>query len=45
LAVNQLGLVVISYNRSGLDPADGRITLADRTFQTNAAGQLVSTGD
>lgn len=45
LAVNQLGQVVISYNRSGLDPADGRITLAARTFQTNGAGQLVSTGD
>lgn len=44
LAVNQLGQVVISYNRSGLDSADGRITLAARTFQTNAAGQLVSTG-
>jgi hypothetical protein len=45
LAVNSLGQVVISYNRSGLDSADGRITLAARTFQTNAAGQLVSTGD
>ena len=44
LAVNQLGQVVISYNRSGLNPTDGRITLAARTFQTNAAGQLVSTG-
>jgi hypothetical protein len=45
MAVNSLGQVVISYNRSGLDSADGRITLAARTFQTNAAGQLVSTGD
>nr|WP_310498723.1 PEPxxWA-CTERM sorting domain-containing protein [Sandarakinorhabdus sp.] len=44
LAVNRLGQVVISYNRSGLG-ADGKITLAARTFHTNAAGQLVSTGD
>lgn len=45
MAVNSLGQVVISYNRSGLDSADGRITLAARTFQTNAAGQLLATGD
>lgn len=44
LAVNALGQVVISYNRSGLNPADGRITLAARTFQTSAAGTLVATG-
>ena len=44
LAVNRLGQVVISYNRSGLGP-DGRITLAAQTFRTNALGQLVSTGD
>lgn len=44
LAVNALGQVVISYNRSGLDPADGRITLAARTFQTTAAGTLVASG-
>ncbi len=44
LAVNELGQVVISYNRSGLDPADGRITLAARTFKTSASGQLISTG-
>ena len=43
LAVNALGQVVISYNRSGLNPADGRITLGARTFQTNMAGQLVAT--
>lgn len=45
LAVNQLGQVVISYNRSGLDAEDGRITLAARTFKTNAAGELIATGD
>ncbi len=45
LAVNGLGQVVISYNRSGLDPADGKITLAARIFQTNALGQLVAKGD
>ena len=44
LAVNKLGQVVISYNRSGLDPTDGRITLAALTFKTNVLGQLVSTG-
>lgn len=44
LAVNRLGQVVISYNRSGLGP-DGRITLAAQTFRTNTLGQLVSTGD
>ena len=42
LAVNKLGQVVISYNRSGLNPADGNITLAARTFHTNALGQLVA---
>jgi len=44
LAVNSLGQVVISYNRSGLDPTNGRITLAARTFQTNGAGKLVEVG-
>ena len=44
LAVNKLGQVVIGYNRSGLNAADGKITLAARTFQTNAAGQLVAKG-
>lgn len=45
LAVNKAGQVVISYNRSSLDPTEGKITLAARTFQTNALGQLVSTGN
>lgn len=44
LAVNKAGQVVISYNRSGLNPADGNITLAARVFHTNAAGQLVAKG-
>ena len=44
MAVNRLGQVVISYNRSGLDPTDGRITLAVRIFKTNALGQLVEQG-
>ena len=44
LAVNRLGQVVISYNRSGLNSADGRITLAARIFKTNALGQLVEQG-
>ena len=44
LAVNRLGQVVISYNRSGLSSADGKITLAARIFKTNSAGQLVEQG-
>ncbi len=43
LAVNGLGQVVVSYNRSSLDPAGGRITLAALSFNTNSAGQLVQT--
>jgi hypothetical protein len=45
LAVNALGEVVISYNRSGLDPADGRISIFAKTYSTDAAGKLVWSGD
>lgn len=45
LAVNEFGQVVIGYNRSGLDPATGRITLAARTFSTSDSGELMQVGD
>ncbi len=45
LAVNEFGQVVIGYNRSGLDPATGRITLAARAFSTSDIGELMQVGD
>ncbi len=52
LAVNDLGQVVLGYNRSGLQAADldgdgfsdGNITFFARTFATNSAGRLVQLG-
>jgi len=52
LAVNDLGQVVLGYNRSGLQQADldgdgfsdGNITLFARTFSTTPAGKLVPSG-
>ena len=44
IAVNGLGQVVISYNRSGLDPTDGKISILAKTFLTSPAGKLVQTG-
>ncbi len=44
LAVNAAGDVVISYNRSGLDPADGRISIYAKTFRTSEEGKLVPLG-
>jgi hypothetical protein len=44
IAVNALGQVVIGYNRSGLSPTDGRITLLARVFQTQADGSLLQKG-
>jgi hypothetical protein len=43
IAVNADGQVVIGYNRSGLDPATGKITFMARTFNTAANGSLLST--
>ena len=40
IAVNANGQVVIAYNRSG-SGEDGRVTFAARSYNTNAAGQLV----
>ena len=45
LAVNEFGQVVIGYNRSGLDAATGRITLAARTYSTSNMGELMQVGD
>lgn len=53
IAVNSKGQVVIGYNRSGLQQADGdgdglsdgNITLMARTFKTDANGKLVQTSD
>lgn len=44
IAVNAAGQVVIGYNRSGSDPADGNISVFAETFNPTAGGALVSTG-
>lgn len=43
IAVNSDGQVVIGYNRSGLDPATGKISFMAQAFNTGAAGDLIST--
>lgn len=43
IAVNSDGKVVIGFNRSGLDPADGKIAFMAHTFSTDLAGKLIST--
>jgi hypothetical protein len=40
IAVNQNGDIVVGYNRSGLDPSDGRIAFMARVFRSNPSGQL-----
>lgn len=47
LAVNELGRVVISFNRSGgpVKGIDGRISVMARAFKTDADGRLVQVGD
>jgi hypothetical protein len=45
IAVNAAGQVVIGYNRSGLNPADGNISLLAQMFETKADGSLVEVGD
>ncbi|MDB5424030.1 MAG: hypothetical protein JWQ29_1446 [Phenylobacterium sp.] len=45
LAVNSLGQVVIAYNRSGFSTLDGRISFLARTFNTDASGHLVASGE
>lgn len=44
IAINSAGKVVVAYNRSGLDPATGKISFMARTFDTNASGALVASG-
>ena len=44
LAVNQKGEVVIGYNRSGSNPADGNISFFARIFSTDNTGHLVQQG-
>ncbi len=43
IAVNALGEVVIGYNQSGLNAADGKIRFYAQTFSTDATGHLIST--
>ncbi|WP_374359071.1 PEPxxWA-CTERM sorting domain-containing protein [Pseudoduganella danionis] len=43
IAVNSSGQVVVGFNRSGLDPADGKIAFMAHTFSTDATGHLIST--
>lgn len=43
IAVNGDGQVVIGYNRSGLDPSTGKISVMARSFNTDTDGKLVST--
>ena len=43
LAVNAAGQVVIGYNRSGLDPTDGKIRFYAKAYKTLANGKLVET--
>lgn len=42
IAVNEFGQVVIGYNRSGLDPATGKISFMAQSFETDASGNLVA---
>jgi len=42
IAVNEDGQVVIGYNRSGLDPATGKISFMAQSFNTDASGNLVA---
>jgi hypothetical protein len=44
LAVNAEGRVVIAYNRSGSDAADGNISILARVFTTDVLGQLTQRG-
>jgi len=45
IAVNVFGEVVIGFNRSGLDPTDGKIRFYAETFTTDLNGKLVATSD
>jgi hypothetical protein len=45
LAVNSEGRLVIAYNRSGSDVADGNVSFLARVFTTNADGGISQRGD
>ena len=44
LAVNSFGQVVVGYNRSGSDPADGNISFYATVFSTGITGLLTQRG-
>ena len=45
IAVNSQGRMVISYNRSGLDTATGKISIMARAYATDAARHLYALSD
>jgi hypothetical protein len=45
IGVNSAGRVVVAYNRSGLDPASGKISFMARVFDTTGTGGLSALGD
>ncbi len=45
IAVNSQGRMVISYNRSGLDAVNGKISIMARAYATDATGHLYALGD
>lgn len=45
IAVNSQGRMVISYNRSGLDPLNGKISVMARAYATDASGHLYALSD
>lgn len=45
IAVNAEGRMVISYNRSGLDAATGKISIMARAFGTDALGHIFALSD
>jgi hypothetical protein len=44
IGVNSAGKVVVGYNRSGLDPATGKISFMARVFDTTGTGSLAAVG-
>ncbi|CAM3165976.1 PEP-CTERM protein-sorting domain-containing protein [Sphingomonas antarctica] len=44
LAVNNLGQVVVAYNRSGSNAADGKISFLATTYSTGVTGKLTQRG-
>jgi hypothetical protein len=44
IGINSAGKVVVAYNRSGLDPATGKISFMARVFDTTGTGSLAAVG-